>query len=98
VASSGNKDTLLETTRRNFLSRAAASIAAAPVRPGGSGRTERSELGDPVVSLWRDWVVAHRLHGEACRRQQKLETELLRKRCVACTLPGYVSAILCHAR
>jgi hypothetical protein len=32
-----------------------------------------------VVSLWRDWLVAHRLCGEACRRQQKIETELLRQ-------------------
>ncbi|MCQ1838427.1 hypothetical protein [Neorhizobium galegae] len=79
MASSGNKDVSFGTTRRNFLSHAAASIAAASVRAGAVVRTERSGQGDPVVSLWRDWMVAHRLCGEACRRQQKLETELLRQ-------------------
>ncbi len=79
MASSGNRDVSPETTRRNFLARAAASIAAAPAPIGAVVRTERSEQGDPVVSLWRDWLVAHRLCGEACRRQQKLETELLRE-------------------
>ncbi|WP_105418218.1 MULTISPECIES: hypothetical protein [Neorhizobium] len=79
MASSGNRDVSPETTRRNFLARAAASIAAAPAPAGAMVRTERSEQDDPVVSLWRDWLVAHRLCGEACRRQQKLETELLRE-------------------
>ena len=79
MASSRNKDVSSGATRRNLLARVAASIAAAPARAGGSGRTESSEQDDPVVSLWRDWLVAHRLCGEACRRQQKLETELLRE-------------------
>ncbi len=79
MASSGNKDVSPETTRRNFLARVAASIAAAPAPAGAMVGTERSEQDDPVVSLWRDWLVAHRLCGEACRRQQKLETELLRE-------------------
>lgn len=79
MASTGNKDVSPETMRRNFLSRAAASIAAAPAPAGAVVGTERSEQGDPVVSLWRDWMVAHRLCGEACRRQQKLETELIRE-------------------
>ncbi|WP_105405192.1 hypothetical protein [Neorhizobium sp. T7_12] len=79
MATSGNKDASPETTRRNFLARAAASIAAAPAPAGAMVRTERSEQGDPVVSLWRDWMAAHRLCGEACRRQQKLESELLRQ-------------------
>jgi len=66
-------------TRRNFLSRAAVSIADAPAPTRGSEPTEKSKEDDPVVSLWRDWLVAHRLCGEACRRQQKLEAELLRQ-------------------
>jgi hypothetical protein len=79
MASSGNRDASPATTRRNFLARVAASIAAAPAPAGGVVRTESSEQDDPVVSLWKDWMAAHRLHGEACRRQQKLETELLRQ-------------------
>ncbi len=79
MASSGDGDPFMETTRRNFLSRAAVSIVVASLRAGGSERTERSERGDPVVLLWRDWLTAHRLRGENCRRQQKLETELLRQ-------------------
>ncbi|WP_172745811.1 hypothetical protein [Neorhizobium sp. T7_12] len=79
MTSSGNRDASPETTRRNFLARVATSIAAAPARAGAMVRTERSEQDDPVVSLWRDWMVAHRLCGEACRRQQKLETDLLRQ-------------------
>jgi hypothetical protein len=68
----------LEATRRSFLTGAAASIS-------GTARVDRaawegdSVCGpDPVVSLWRDWLTAHRAFGEACRRQQALETELLR--------------------
>ncbi|WP_105436171.1 hypothetical protein [Neorhizobium tomejilense] len=79
MAFSRNKDASPEATRRNFLARAAASIAAAPTPAGAMVRTERSEQDDPVVSLWRDWLAAHRLCGEACRRQQKLESELLRQ-------------------
>ncbi len=79
MASSGNRDASPATTRRNFLTRVAASIAMAPAPAGAMVRTERSEQDDPVVSLWRDWLVAHRLCGEACRRQQKLETELLQE-------------------
>lgn len=79
MTSSGNRHASPATTRRNFLSRAAASIAAAPAHAGTMVRTERSQEDDPVVSLWRDWLAARRLCGEACRRQQKLETELLRQ-------------------
>lgn len=71
--------TALEATRRSFLTGAAASITEA----AGASRTVRAAYGvfdpDPVVSLWRDWLVAHRSFGEACRRQQTLETEMLRE-------------------
>ena len=72
-------DPTSETSRRGFLAGAAASIARAggpePAVRGGRGDPDL----DPVVSLWRDWLIAHRLFSEACRRQQKLETEMLRE-------------------
>lgn len=69
----------LEATRRSFLTGAAASIT----RTADAGRAAREGGGvcapDPVVSLWQDWLVAHRSFGEACRRQQTLETVMLRE-------------------
>ena len=62
------------TTRRSLLSGAAASIVAACAVDGKFGAGEA----DPAILLWRDWLAAHRLCSEACRRQQKLETEMLR--------------------
>lgn len=68
-----------DTTRRGFLSVAAASITEA----AGAGLALQGgeSVGDPdlVVSLWRDWLTAHRMASDACRRQQKLETDMLRE-------------------
>jgi hypothetical protein len=79
MACSGNRSAILDTTHRTFLAGAAASIAATPAAGGyerGGGGTDHV---DPAVSLWRDWLAAHRLYSEACRRQRKLETEMLRQ-------------------
>ncbi|MDM9629059.1 hypothetical protein QTL95_24510 [Rhizobium sp. S152] len=74
-----NSQHAVETTRRSFLTGAAASITEA----AGAGRIARGGNGvgdaDPVVSLWQEWLVAHKSFGEACRRQQTLETEMLRE-------------------
>lgn len=62
---------------RAFLSDVAASIATSdPGKwPGGEG--EIACITDPVVSLWRDWLAAHRLYRETSRRRRKLEAEIL---------------------
>ncbi|MBO9198361.1 hypothetical protein J5277_30000 [Rhizobium sp. 16-449-1b] len=66
----------IETTRRSLLAGAAASIIKAQevVRPAWVGNSA-----DPAVALWRDWLTAHRSFRDACRRQQRLETEMLRE-------------------
>ena len=62
---------------RSFLADAAACIAATdPAREaGGTGKGACSA--DPAVSVWRDWLAAHRLYRETCRRRQRLEAEML---------------------
>ena len=61
----------------SFLADAAGCIAATdPARETGGGG-EGACSADPVVSVWRDWLAAHRLYRETCRRRQKLEAEML---------------------
>ncbi|CDN58373.1 Hypothetical protein RG1141_PB00250 (plasmid) [Neorhizobium galegae bv. officinalis bv. officinalis str. HAMBI 1141] len=79
MACSGNKGAVLNTTRRTSLAAAAASIAATSAAGRSARGGDRTDQVDPAVSLWRDWLAAHRLYSEACRRQQKLETEMLRE-------------------
>ena len=74
MAPSEPETTHVDTTRRSLLSGAAASIVAACAVDGKFGAGEV----DPVILLWRDWLAAHRLCSEACRRRQKLEPEMLR--------------------
>ncbi|MBO9127871.1 MULTISPECIES: hypothetical protein [unclassified Rhizobium] len=66
----------IDETRRSLLASAAASIINTQevVRLAKVGNGA-----DPTVVLWRDWLTAHRSFGEACRRQQRLETEMLRE-------------------
>ena len=61
----------------SFLADAAGCIAATdPARETGGGG-EGACSADPVVSVWRDWLAAHRLYRETSRRRQKLEAEML---------------------
>ena len=69
------KTTQPDTTRRSLLSGAAAAIVAASTKDSYVGAGEV----DPAILLWRDWLAAHRLCSAACRRQQKLEAEMLRQ-------------------
>ena len=62
---------------RSFLADAASCIVATdPAREAG-GRGEGACSADPAVSMWRDWLAAHRLYRETCRRRQRLEAEML---------------------
>ncbi|WP_051900387.1 hypothetical protein [Neorhizobium galegae] len=79
MACFGDRSATLDTTCRTFLAAAAASIAATPAVGKSARGGDGTDHVDPVVSLWRDWLAAHRLCSEACRRQQKLETEMLRQ-------------------
>jgi len=79
MAPSRNSGAFSDTTRRNFLSGAAAAIAAAAATGETVGRETGVDYTDRVVELWRNWLTAHRLRVEACRRQQKLETKLLQQ-------------------
>ncbi len=112
MASSGNKDASLGNTRRNFLSRAAASIAAASACADAVVQTKRAEQGDPVVSLWRDWMVAHRLVGKPAAGSKSskrscstnLEVSPARESCspktvVSCgPIPAARSTVFCRTR
>jgi hypothetical protein len=75
---SGHRDEVCGSSRRAFLSSTAALIAAVDVAIGARGG-ESIHSTDPAVSLWRDWLAAQRQYNEASRRQQKLETEMLRE-------------------
>ncbi|CDZ64912.1 hypothetical protein [Neorhizobium galegae] len=79
MAFSGDRGATPDTTRRTLLAAAAVSIAATPAAGSPTRGGDGTDHVDPVVSLWRDWLLAHRWYSEACRRQQKLETEMLRQ-------------------
>lgn len=77
MACSGDRGATLDTTRRTLLAAAAVSLAATSVAGRSRRGGDRTDQVDPAVSLWKDWLAAHRLYSETCRRQQKLETEML---------------------
>lgn len=81
MADSENSRTLPSITRRNLLSLAVASLAASAAKPALGELTldiDAENNGDLIVPAWRAWNEAHKQHYELCRRQQKLETAMLK--------------------
>lgn len=77
------------TSGQTFLPRAAALIAARsrhaeprhaePRDADAADRRDGTHDIDPAVLLWRDWLAARRLYEEVCRRERRLEAEMLRQ-------------------
>jgi hypothetical protein len=79
MADSDNSRTLLAVTRRRLLSTSATWLAAQVVDVDASLHPEygRPGGGDPTLMLWQEWRTAHEEVEKFCRKQQRLETELI---------------------
>jgi hypothetical protein len=80
MADSDNTTTLPFVTRRHVLAGPAiAPVALALEQSAPTGDSLATDTApDPALALWRKWETAHRLTERLCRRQQRLETRLMR--------------------
>ncbi|MDX3929884.1 MAG: hypothetical protein QHC90_29325 [Shinella sp.] len=80
MADSDDTTTLSSVTRRMLLAGTMAATATWPFRYGaGAGEVPAGNTAlDPALLLWHEWRAAWRNTVALCRKQQKLETQLVK--------------------
>src|SRR6266567_1335308 len=79
MADTNNRTTLLTVTRRQLMAGVAAASSAGPFGVSARENTTRElQLEDPTLRLCERWLEVHGRTQALCRKQQSLETQLVR--------------------
>jgi hypothetical protein len=73
MVDSENSTSLPSVSRRELLS----GLAATPAIGAAHSTTGRTEIPDPILSLWREWQRLHAYTLELCEHRQNIETRLV---------------------
>lgn len=83
MADSDHSTSLFSVTRRRLLVGTATTCLASVLHNSGPADTRSIEgtrrAPDDAFSLWQEWLAAHEKTVAACRRQQRLETRLVKE-------------------
>ncbi|MCH2396469.1 hypothetical protein [Oceanibaculum sp.] len=80
MADSDNTRVFPSVTRRMLLSGTAVATVVLPLADAAAlaaGAPAEGSASDPALALWRDWQAAYLDTAALCRRQQRLETQLV---------------------